>query len=194
MHYYGLRRRLNGLQIGLGGRFQVLNSAVALAVLELLEEKGIKISPNHIRKGLKDTLWPGRMQVISKDPTIMLDGAHNPAGVRALAYSISTELKYRRLILVIGMMEDKDTVAMLRAIVPFSDYVIYTKPACSRAAGPKSLMSSASCLGKPGEVVPSLTNALKRSIDMADPRDLIVISGSLFVVGEAMTFFGRERS
>ncbi|MEA2038602.1 MAG: folylpolyglutamate synthase/dihydrofolate synthase family protein [Thermodesulfobacteriota bacterium] len=194
LHYYGLRRRLNGLQPGLDGRFQVRNSAVALAALEILEGKGIKISSEHIRKGLKNTLWPGRMQVISKDPTIMLDGAHNPAAVRALAYSISTELKYRRLILVIGMMKDKDKGAMLRAIVPFSDYVIYTKPACPRAADPRALMSAASCLRKPGEVVPSLTNALKRSIDMADPRDLIVISGSLFVVGEAMTFFGRERS
>ena len=194
MYYYGLRRRLNGIHPGLDGGFQVRNSAVALAVLELLEEKGVKISSEHIRKGLKNTRWPGRMQVISKDPTIMLDGAHNPAAVRALTYFISTELKYRRLILVIGMMKDKDTGAMLRAIVPFSDYVIYTRPACLRAASPKTLMSAASCLKKPGEVVPTLTDALKRSIGMADPQDLIVISGSLFVVGEAMTFFGRERS
>jgi dihydrofolate synthase/folylpolyglutamate synthase len=191
-HYYGLRRRFNRLHLGLNGKFQARNAALAVAVVERLEEKGFKISATDIRSGLSNIVWPGRMQVVAKDPTIILDGAHNPAAARALTESIRADFKYRRLILVIGVMEDKEIGRLLQGIVPHSDYVIYTRPVYYRAASPQILIAEATHLGKPGEVIPLLTEALDRARDMADTRDLIVVSGSLFTVGEAITYFDPE--
>ncbi len=191
-NYYGLKRRLNGLETGLKGRFQVRNAALAVAVIETLEEKGSKISSEHIRRGLKNPNWPGRMQIVAKRPTILLDGAHNPTAIRALADSIKTELEYSRLILVIGIMADKKIGQMLRGIVPICDYAIFTRPVYSRAASPEILMAKATPLGKPGEIVPFLTEALDRARKMANPEDLIVVCGSLFTVGEALSYFDPQ--
>lgn len=191
LHYYGLNHRLNGLQLGLMGKFQARNAVVALAVIERLEQKGLKISSQDIREGLKDTVWPGRMQVVARNPTIVLDGAHNPAAIRALAGSITAGFEYRRLILVIGVMEDKAIRLLLKGIVPVSDHVIYTRPVYPRAASPETLMNEASSLGIPGEVALFLSGALERAMDMADSRDLILVCGSLFTAGEALTFFDQ---
>jgi len=189
LHYSGINRKLNGLKLGLIGKFQSRNGALALAAIERLEEKGFKVSPQDIREGLKKSIWPGRMQVVAKNPFIILDGAHNPVAMRALAESIKTGFTFRRMILVIGVMEDKEIGQILRRIVPLSDYVIYTRPAYYRAARPEILMDKGARLGKPGEMVPLLTEALEKAKDMADRQDLIVITGSLFTVGEAMTYF-----
>jgi dihydrofolate synthase/folylpolyglutamate synthase len=192
LHYGGLNRQLNRLRLGLKGNFQGRNAALALAVIERLEGKGIKVSSRHIREGLKKSIWPGRMQVVAKNPTIILDGAHNPSAMKALADSIKTGLKFRQMVLVIGVMEDKEIGQILRRIVPLSDYIIYTRPVYYRAANPEILMAEGARLGKPGEIVPFLTEAIKKARDIADPRDLIVICGSLFTVGEAMTYFDPE--
>ena len=191
-HYYGLKRRHNNLHLGLRGRFQFRNAALALAVVELLEEKGFEISSEDIREGLSNTTWPGRMQIVARNPTIMLDGAHNPAAIRALAKSIKAGFKYKRLILVIGVMEDKDIGQLLRGIVPVSDYVIYTRPVYSRAADPGILMAEAMPLQKPGEMIHVLTRAVDRAREIANPKDLIIICGSLFTVGEAMRYLIPE--
>jgi len=192
LHYYGIKRRLHGLEPGLRGRFQNRNATVALASLERLEAHGFHLLAQHIRNGLQKSRWPGRMQVVSGKPTIVLDGAHNPAAVRALSSSIRSDLDYRRLILVIGVMEDKDIGRMLKGIVPLSDYVIYTRPVYARAAEPEVLLSKGAPLGKPGEIVPRLTDAIEKAKQIADPQALIVICGSLFTVGEAMTHFDSK--
>jgi dihydrofolate synthase/folylpolyglutamate synthase len=191
-HYYGIRRRLNNLPLGLKGRYQFRNAAMALGLVEVLEEAGFKVSTGNIKEGLKNAIWPGRMHLLSKDPPILLDGAHNPAAVRALARSIKAGFTYRRLILVIGIMEDKEIGPLLKGIVPISDYVLYTRPVYSRAADPKILSAKAARFGKPGEVAPLLTEALQKARAMAHPHDLIVVSGSLFTVGEAMSLLDPE--
>ena len=192
LHYSGLNRQFNGLRLGLKGKFQSRNGALALAAIERLEEKGYKVSSQNIREGLEKSIWPGRMQVVANNPTIMLDGAHNPSAMKALADSIKTGLKFRQMILVIGVMEDKEIGQILRRIVPISDYILYTRPVYYRAASPETIMAEGARLGKPGEIVPLLTEAIEKAREIADPRDLIVICGSLFTVGEAMTYFDPE--
>jgi dihydrofolate synthase/folylpolyglutamate synthase len=192
LNYYGLKRKLRGLRLALRGKFQSRNATMALAALERLEEKGFEISPNHLQEGLKNARWPGRMHVMATQPTILLDGAHNPGAIRALAASIPELFKYRRMILVIGIMEDKEIDLILRGIVPMSDYVFYTRPAYPRAASPEELMARGVPLGTPGEIVPTLTQAIDRAIKMGSPEDLIVVSGSLFTVGEAMAYIDPE--
>ena len=191
-HYTGLGLRMRGLRLGLTGMLQARNAALALGIIERLVEKGIAVFEEDIRKGLQNTTWPGRMQVVETNPTILLDGAHNPAALRALARSIRTGFRYRKLVLVIGVMEDKAIGTMMRAIVPLADYLICTRPVYSRAANPEILMAKAVPFGKPGEIAPFLTDALTRAKEIADPRDLIVVCGSLFTVGEALIYFFPE--
>ena len=191
-HYRGPGLRLRGLRLGLKGMMQTRNAALALGIIERLVEKGIAVSEEDIRKGLRNTAWPGRMHIVGTRPTILLDGGHNPAALRTLAHSIRNGFKYRRLILVIGVMADKEISRMLRAIIPLADYTIFTRPLYSRAAEPEILMKKALPFGKPGEIAPFLTDALTKAKEMADPRDLIVVCGSLFTVGEALTYFDPE--
>ena len=187
LHYFGENRTIKGLELGLRGIHQPRNASLALGMMERIETKGFPLSTDQIREGLKKATWAGRMQVIEKNPTILLDGAHNPAAVKVLARSIKACFSYERMILVIGIMADKDIFGLLRAIVPMSDRVLYTRPVYSRAADPHVLMEKALPLDTPGEVIPTLAEALKRAREIASPRDLIVVCGSLFTVGEALT-------
>ena len=192
-HFFGQSRRMKGLQLGLRGIHQARNAALALGMMERLETKGFPHTTGQIREGLKKADWPGRMQVIRENPTILLDGAHNAAAIRALARTVQSDFSYHRMILVMGVMADKDIPTLLRAIVPISHRVLYTRPVYSRAADPRVLMEKARSLNTPGEVVPSLREALVKAQGIASPGDLIVVCGSLFTVGEALTFFDPVR-
>jgi dihydrofolate synthase/folylpolyglutamate synthase len=190
--YYGFRRRLKALELGLAGTYQHKNAALALGVIELLEGRGFKVSEEHMRKGLKKAHWPGRLQVVSRNPLMILDGAHNPGAIRCLSEAIRTGFQYKRLMLVLGVMADKDLRGILRGIIPMADYVFFTRPVYYRAAAPETLMREASRLGKPGEIQPVLAEAIRKAQTMANREDLILVTGSLFTVGEAMAFLYPE--
>jgi dihydrofolate synthase/folylpolyglutamate synthase len=192
INYYGLKRRLKDLELGLAGSYQHRNAALALSVIELLERRGLRVSEEHIRKGLKSADWPGRLQVVSREPLLILDGAHNPGAVRCLSEAIRRGFRYKRLILVLGVMADKDVGGVLRGIVPMADSVLFTRPEYYRAADPETLMRAASPLGKPGESQPTLAKALERAKQMAGREDLILVTGSLFTVGETMAILDPE--
>ncbi len=192
-NYYGLRRRFNRLELGLKGRVQNRNAALALALIEILEKKGFKISADDMIDGLKDTRWPGRMHIISQEPLIVLDGAHNPAAIRELAHSVEGDFSYKHLILVVGVMDDKDIGRMIKGIVPKADYVIYTRPDYYRSARPEKLMREAFSLGKPCKIEPVISRALEWAREIADPADMILVCVSLFTVGGAMTHFDPEK-
>lgn len=189
LNYYGFKHNIKDLELSLEGGFQSRNASLALGALEILENRGIRISLEEIREGLKDTVWPGRMHAISRDPLIILDGAHNPNAIRTLAESIEKDFKYKRLILVLGVMEDKDLGKIVKNITPRADYTIFSRPEYYRAAEPEYLMKKALGLIKKGEVIPTLPEAINKAIHMADPDDLVLITGSLFTVGEALTYF-----
>jgi dihydrofolate synthase/folylpolyglutamate synthase len=187
--YYGLQKRFTNLKVGLKGGFQYKNAAIALLAVELLNRKGIAVSDDAIQFGLADPLWPGRLEVVSSEPTIILDGAHNPSAMRSLARAIANDFDFDNLILVIGIMDDKDIKGILAEIVPLAHRVIYTRPAYYRAADPQRLMDSAKKYGKKGEIQVPLSTAIEKARDVAGRRDMIVITGSLFTVGEAKSYF-----
>ena len=187
--YYGLKDRFTNLTLGLMGRYQYRNAALSLLALEILKRKGITVSEEAIQLGLADILWPGRLEEVSSHPTIILDGAHNPSAMRSLAYSIGRDFDFERLILVVGIMEDKDISNILKKIVPLASRVIYTRPTYYRAANPQHLMNVAKEFRKDGEVHFPLSTAIERARDIAGKKDLILITGSLFTVGEAKSYF-----
>lgn len=183
--YYGLRDRYTDIELGLQGRFQYRNAALALLTLEILKRKGLFISDEAVRAGLEDLIWPGRLEEVSSNPTIILDGAHNPSAMRSLADSIGRDFDFKKLILILGIMEDKDIKNILKEILPLANRVIYTRPTYYRAADPQYLMDLAREFGKAGEVHLPIKAAIDRAVNLADKRDLILVTGSLFTVGEA---------
>ena len=191
--YYGFKKRYGDLKIGLKGQFQFRNAALALLTLEILERKGFTISDEAVRSGLADPLWPGRLEVISSNPTIILDGAHNPSAMRSLAGAIRRDFDFRDLIVVLGVLGDKDISNILKKIVPLASKVIYTKAAYERAANPQVLMEQGRRLGKSGEVCVPISKAIDKARTLADTKDLILITGSLYTVGEAQSYLDPKR-
>jgi dihydrofolate synthase/folylpolyglutamate synthase len=186
--YYGLRDSYTKLTLGLRGRFQYRNAALCLLALEILKRKGITASEGDIRLGLADPLWPGRLEIVSSRPMIVLDGAHNIAAMRSLADSIKRDFDFKDLVLVVGIMADKEISPILREVLPLASKTIFTRPAYYRASEPQRLLQAAEKLGSTGEVSVPLSAAIDRARNLAGERDLILITGSLFTVGEAKSY------
>jgi dihydrofolate synthase / folylpolyglutamate synthase len=191
--YQGLNRRLAGLTLSLRGRHQYRNAAVALAVLELLQQRGWDIGETAIREGLANTRWPGRLEQVAQDRRILLDGAHNPAAALSLAQALKLIQKASRgngrLFLVMGIMADKDVDAILARLLPLAHLVIFTQPRYFRAAATADLARRSRAYALEVIQVPRVSEAIRRAQALAGPRDRIVITGSLFTVGEAKAYF-----
>ena len=184
-NYFGLKQQYKGLKNGLMGIYQKNNLAISLASVELLNNMEFCIKDKHVIDGVKETFWPGRMHIISERPIILLDGAHNLAAMHGLKESLKN-IKYNKLILIIGIMQDKDIKDILDIIVPVADLTIYTRPEYYRAMDPFKLKEQYPKQHN-YEVLNSLESAILRAKEMAMDNDMILITGSLFTVGEALT-------
>ncbi|MGP8051522.1 MAG: bifunctional folylpolyglutamate synthase/dihydrofolate synthase [Desulfobaccales bacterium] len=191
--YRGLNRVMKGLTLNLKGSHQYRNAAVALAVLELLEQRGWAIGETAIREGLAEARWPGRLEEVAQDRRILLDGAHNPAAALSLAQALKLIQKPSRdngrLFLVMGIMADKDVDTILARLLPLAQMVIFTQPRYFRAAATADLARRAQAYDLEVLQVPRVSEAIRRAQALAGPRDRIVITGSLFTVGEAKEYF-----
>lgn len=188
-HYEGLQRKLWGIHLNLYGPHQIINATTALGTMEVLEDLGFTVSTKAMIEGLRDVNWPGRLEILSSSPRVIADGAHNPAGAQVLRESLEKEFRYRRLILLIGIMKDKDFETMLHTLAPMADHLILSRPNTLRAASPSSLKKSLGRNGKRVEVIEDLGEAIGRGISMAEKEDLVCITGSLYTVGEAKAYF-----
>ena len=187
--YQGLSQEFHNLTLNLLGRHQYGNAALALAVLELLNHPGFEVKETDIREGLPQTHWPGRLERVPQDPRVLLDGAHNPAAARILAETLKQTRGNGRLILVLGIMADKDVDTILARLLPLAQTVVFTRPQYFRAADPEDLASRARSYNLEVIKVPRVAGAIRQAQDLAGPRDRIVVSGSLYTVGEAKEYF-----
>jgi dihydrofolate synthase/folylpolyglutamate synthase len=169
-------------KIKLAGAHQQINANVAVAVIKALRNYGINIAKDTIQKGLYNTVWPGRCEVISKNPFVVLDGAQNIASAKAIKEAIRQEFRYKRLILVFGISQDKDIRGVCSELSGLSDEVILTKSDNPRAANPARLV--AYFKDRPTYISQSVKDAKERAAALATKDDLILVTGSLFVVGE----------
>jgi dihydrofolate synthase/folylpolyglutamate synthase len=190
--YRGMSQFYTDLTCPLAGRHQLDNAACALAVLEVAQERGITVSETSIREGLRTVCWPGRLEVAGWEPQILLDGAHNPQAADVLASYLTAQKvpgpqASGRLILIVGMMRDKDRRGVLSRLsrIPALSHVILTQAVHPRAAEPEELAKVAAGLGVSHEIAPSVPTALTRARALAKREDTICITGSLAVVGEA---------
>ena len=192
-HYFnfnGTRWSLSGLDRPLRGSHQVLNSACALGALERLEDKGIPMDEAALRRGLKDVRWEGRLELIpatDSDAVVILDGAHNPAGARALGNFLKTSLlpKPGRTILILGILQDKDVEGMLSLLAPLMDEVVLTRPQYERAASVEELKHALEPYPIQVVIREPVSEALRYARSVTTPADRICVAGSLFTVGEA---------
>jgi dihydrofolate synthase/folylpolyglutamate synthase len=192
-NYYGLDRNFRDLALSLKGAFQSRNAAVAIAALEILGRRGYAIPDENVVKGLGQTQWPGRMYTVARDPRILLDGAHNPRAISTALNSVRNEFTYDRLIVVLGVMEDKDIRGIIQGIVSVADYVIFTRAEYYRSAEPEVLLAHGRTLGMQCRVEPDLPEAIRKAKKMAGRDDMVLVCGSLFIVGEALSHLDPER-
>ncbi len=187
--YQGMSCRLEGLKLGLMGRHQVNNAACALAAIEVLKGNGFEIPVRAIRNGLKKAAWPGRFEVLSKRPFVVLDGAHNPAGARTLALAL--ESLGKRPVLVLGVMADKDIDGFMKEILPSCSMVVATRPENARSESPMALSGRVGRFGKEAVARESVKEALNEALLRAGPQGAVCVTGSLFTVGEARGYLRR---
>ncbi|MGD9158595.1 MAG: folylpolyglutamate synthase/dihydrofolate synthase family protein [Desulfobacteraceae bacterium] len=186
-NYYGLNRRIRDINLTLKGEFQHRNTALAIGILELLEKKGYRFEDQDIKAGVEETTWTGRIQVLAERPLIVVDGAHNPGASRALVEAVKKDFSYKRLILVLGVMKDKDIGSIVREIAGMADHIVCSSPEYFRSATPEDLYKIVSTYNKNTEMIKTLPEAIKKAKKIARSDDMILITGSLFTVGEALT-------
>jgi dihydrofolate synthase/folylpolyglutamate synthase len=194
-HYEGLHRKLWDIHVNLMGFHQIMNATTALGATEVLEELGFSVSTGAMVEGLRGVEWPGRLERVSFSPQVILDGAHNPAGALALKESLEKEFDYHHLILLVGVMKDKDFKAILHLLAPLADHIILTRSHNERAASPAMLKEALGQNGKKAEVIEDLKEAIERGVSITGEEDLLCITGSLYTVGEARAhFYPKERT
>ena len=180
--YTGIKQRLFNLDLGLIGRHQRANASIALAALELVREK-FPVDDDVVRDGLRKARWPGRLEVMLEQPTVILDGAHNPEGVAALVDELNILRGGRRIKLLFATMADKEWELMLRALAGAVDEISFTKVAMERSADP-DVLAARFQPAIPQRVFSDSCTALRTLVSEADREDIIVVAGSLYLIGE----------
>ena len=165
------------------GTFQGENLTLSLICIEALQIKGVYITDENIKEGVEKTTNPGRMEILGFEPIILIDGAHNIAGMQMLKKTIKKDFVYDKLILVIGILSDKNVKEMVEIIDPVADIIIVTKSSNIRASSPKTLKEFFK--PKTTTIKNSILEAVEYAKKIAKKQDIIVITGSLFTVGEA---------
>jgi len=170
----------------LPGRHQLRNTALAIAAAVELNAQGFKVTAGDVARGIR---WPGRLQIIPAAkgaPEFLLDAAHNPAGAWALRAALSERYEGRPFTLVFGAMRDKAIAEMAEILFPLAAHVIATQPANPRSASPEEIRAAAARSSADVLCEPAVAAALTRARSLATERGIVVICGSIYLIGEAL--------
>jgi dihydrofolate synthase/folylpolyglutamate synthase len=187
------------IQIGTAGRryhlsllgdHQAQNAAVAVGMVQLLTELGLPVPEQAIQIGLREVRWPGRLQVAGQHPRVVLDCAHAPRAAAALASALRTYFRFRRLLLVVGMSEDKDVQGFAAALAALNPQVFLCRADLPRALPAEELRRRAGAWWQSALVCTNVPHAVEAALAAAHRDDLVCITGSVYVVGEAMQHLG----
>jgi dihydrofolate synthase/folylpolyglutamate synthase len=190
--YKGLNCTLSRLKTGLRGRHQVRNAALALAAVEKLKEQGWQILEEQVYDGLLDVSWRGRQEWYAGPPQVLLDGAHNPEAMRTLCQALRRDYHYSRLLVLMGVMREKDHRRMLRSLTPLCSRLIFCRPRMERAQKLRVLQDAARGLGCRSEMMEDVAQGFATLLSAAGPDDLVLVTGSLFVVGEVLAWLEKN--
>ncbi len=167
----------------LAGKFQVKNALAAMTAAGQLAEEGFNIPERAIIEGLERARWPGRLEVVAERPLVLLDGAHNPAAAREIAQFIREELGDRRVRLVYASMRDKPVGDISELLFPLAERVYVTRAPSARAASPEEIADAACGHAAELRLEPDPVRAVERACREARPEDVVLVAGSLFLVG-----------
>ena len=181
-----------GLRIPLVGAYQMNNAAVVLETVEVLRQRGWSVSDEAVRKGLADTRWPARFEVLRRDPVFIVDGGHNPHGIRATAESLSRLFPGRKITFVTGVMADKDVEHILGLIVPLADQFFTVRPDNPRAMDAGELAARIEAMGAKATACASVRDGVDRAIQAEGPHGVACALGSLYMSGEVRSCFGKN--
>jgi dihydrofolate synthase/folylpolyglutamate synthase len=173
------------------GRHQLENGTSAIAALDILHQRGLHIPAEAVRAGLRDIHWPGRMEILSREPLVVVDCAHNPYSAQVLRQALEEWFPGQRWVLIFGASADKDIAGMLRALLPISEYIIVTRSDHPRAASPIELADVVASVGGGAEVSVGVRKSLRRGLAMMDPGSGLLVTGSIFLVAEAREEWAR---
>jgi len=193
----GVTGEVNEVFLPLFGAHQAANAACALAAVEGFLGFAGGLDPDVVRRGFAAVRSPGRLEVVPGGPdrpVVVLDGAHNPGGARALAASMTAEFAFAHRIVVLGVLGDKDVEAIAAALAPAADHVVVTEPPSSRAAPADRVAKAVRDTGASVEIADGVEDALEQAIGLARPGDGVVVAGSLYTVGAARTALGLDVS
>jgi len=179
------------LNIPLLGEHQLENAATAVATVEVLVELGAKVSPESIATGLGQVHWPGRLQILRREPWVIVDGAHNADSSRKLVETLKRYFDFERAVLILGVSSDKNIAGMAAELASLPDAVIVTRSHHPRAVEPARLASEFSKRGIISEVAENVASAVELALNKAMPGDLICATGSLFIVAEVMEYMSE---
>jgi dihydrofolate synthase/folylpolyglutamate synthase len=172
-----------GVSCPLLGKFQVKNTVAAIAAAWRLKDQGFNISHRSIFKGLQSASWPGRLEPIQTQPLVLLDGGHNPGAARELATFIQSELAGRRVRLVYASMRDKAIKEICSSLFPLAEEIYITHPDHPRAASPEEILAALDSPPAKMEIERNPTLALEKACKASSPDDVVLVAGSLFLVG-----------
>ena len=172
------------ISLGLVGAYQPRNAAVAITTLEVLRGKGYNISDDDIRTGLARVSWPGRFEILGRNPVFILDAGHNPQGMEAAAESIRRLFGERKATFLMGVMADKDVDAMLRAIAPLAESFIAVTPGYYRAMKASALAEKMSVYGKPARAFDDIGEGVAEALRLAGEDGIVCALGTLYFSGD----------
>lgn len=183
--------------IGLAGRHQIENAAVALTTLEKVRDRFPTLDMTALRAGVATVAWDGRLQMLQEGPdrpALLVDCAHNDDSAARLVSALSEDYNYRRLILIFGAPEDKNVAGMLARLLPLADEIIVTTANHPRSATPEQLAGMLAELGRAATVTHSVPEALDSGLRAAGPGDLVLAAGSIIVVGDLLNHWDTLQS
>lgn len=182
------------VEISMVGRHQAENLKTALATLEILRKSGaVKLDREALYEGLKRARQPGRFEVISEDPLVIIDGAHNEAGAQALQETMAQHFAGKKILLVAGILADKEIDSIVKFLTKITDHIIVTEPDNPRKLAAEKLAEHVVDFGVAAEAVSDVEAAVHRAKELADDYDVILFAGSLYLIGDVRRLWRNER-
>lgn len=182
------------VEISMVGCHQAENLKTALATLEILRKSGaVKLDREALYEGLKRARQPGRFEVISEDPLVIIDGAHNEAGAQALQETMAQHFAGKKILLVAGILADKEIDSIVKFLTKITDHIIVTEPDNPRKLAAEKLAEHVADFGVAAEAVSDVEAAVHRAKELADGYDVILFAGSLYLIGDVRRLWRNER-
>ncbi len=185
--HFSLRRGesvMIGLRPSLIGHFQHTNAATAAAAILALERYEVRVPEQAISAGIANAYIPGRLEVLRDRPALVIDGAHNPDAARQLAAAIKDSFTYKKLVLVIGMLNTHSSDGVISELAPMASAIIATQSQWHLAAPAQGIAEQARQFCENVEIVDRVPEAVKRALEIAEEEDLVLVTGSFYTIGE----------